>query len=71
MRDEFEACAKHFNVRASGSYCPICLLDERDALRAEVARARDMASHFHTELDKQRAETMKYYKLWQEAMECI
>jgi len=39
MSEELK-CEKHFRVKASGSFCPICLLDERDALRAELAASQ-------------------------------
>src|SRR3990167_1494003 len=33
-------CEKHTTVKASG-YCPICLVAERDALAAELVKARE------------------------------
>ena len=38
-------CEEHINVRADG-FCPVCLVEERDRLRAEVMRLRAVLAEY-------------------------
>ena len=45
-------CEEHTNVITNDDWCPVCLADERDKLRAELARRDEIIARLKEDAEK-------------------
>lgn len=69
---DFGTCLKHRNIRMT-RFCPICLVNERDELQAEVERLRAVLQFLEPSvrelLEVAATETAAYRRRWRFAIE--